>query len=89
MYQRITLEEDILLIPTPTRGKFRATSARGRCFVLSGHLKYPCTARAQRIYNVGVGLGALRAIRGVGQIVKAVSTEEIVDGQRGKTVTPL
>ena len=88
LYQRITLEEDVL-IAMPTGGESKATPARGRSFVLSKQLKYPCTARAQRIYNVGIALGALRAIRGVSQIVKAVSAEEIVDGHREKTMTLL
>ena len=39
--------------------------------------------------NVGVALGALRAIRGVSRIVKAVIAEEIVDGHRETTMTLL
>ena len=38
---------------------------------------------------MGVALGALRAIRGVGQFVKMMSAEEIVDGRREKTMTLL
>ena len=49
-------------------------------------LKYPDTARAQRIYNVCVALNTLRAIRGVGQIVKVMSAEEIIDSHREKTM---
>ena len=38
---------------------------------------------------MGVALGALRAIRGVGQIMKIVSAEEMVDGHREKIMTLL
>ena len=73
----------------PKGGELKATPARGRSFVLSKQLKYPCTARAQIIHNVGVALGALRAIRGVSQIVKAVIAKETVDGHREMTMTLL
>ena len=86
------LEEDVP-IAIPTGGELEATPARRRSFVLSKQLRYPCTARAQKIYDVGVALGAalgaLRAIRGVSQIVKVVSAEEIVDGHRETTMTLL
>ena len=75
------LEEDVP-IAMPTGGELEATPARRRSFVLSKQLRYPYTAKAQRIYDVGVALGALRVIRGVSQIVKAVSAEEIVTEKR-------
>lgn len=78
MYQRITLEKNVL-IAVPTGRELKATPAGGRSFILSEQLKYPCTAVAQKIYNDGIALGALRAIRCLGQIVKAVSAEKIVE----------
>ena len=83
LYPLTSLEED-------ERGEVLTTTLEGkRYWVLSQHLKYPCTVRAQKVYNVQLALSALRAVAEVGQIAEDVRAEEIVDGHREKTVTLL
>lgn len=85
---RTTLEEKVT-IAMPKGEVLTTMLEEGQSLVLSQHLKYPCTARAQRIYNVHIALGALRAVHEVGQIAEDLSAEEIVDGHREKTLTLL
>lgn len=88
---RLTRLVELLLYPPGSRTKLKdvltTTLEQGQSWVLSQHLKYPCTARTQRIYNVQLALNALRAVGEVGQIAEDVRAEEIVDGHREKTVT--
>lgn len=91
---RLTRLVELLLSRTSLEGDvtgevLTTTLEGGQSWVLSQHLKYPCTARAQKVYNVQLALSALRAIVEVGQIAEDVRAEEIVDGHREKTVTLL
>ena len=61
----------------------------GQSWFLSQHLNFPCAAKAQKIGNVQVALGALRASDGVDQIAGDLKAEDIVDGHREKTLTLL
>lgn len=56
---------------------------------LSQDLKYPITAKAQKIFNVQVALDALRDVRGIGTFTDKVSAEDVVNGHREKTVALL
>ncbi len=86
---RTTLEEDIS-IAMPTGEVLTAILEKGQSCVISQHLKIPCTSRAQKIYNVQIALGALRAVHVVSQVAENfMSAEEIVDGHREKTMTLL
>lgn len=63
------------------------TSREKELWVLTRHLKFPCAARAQKLYNVQVALSALERVRGiVGQAVKNITAENIVDGHREQTL---
>lgn len=84
---RTTLEENVTIV-MPTDEVLTTLLDEGQSWVLSQHLQFPCTARAQRIYNVQVALGALRAIHGVSQNADDLSAE-VVDGHREKTMTLL
>ena len=72
-----------------TRTKPTIVLEAGQSWPLSQHLNFPCVARAQKIGNVQVAMGALRAIDGVDQIVGDLKAEDIVDGHREKTMTLL
>lgn len=85
---RTVLEKDVT-IAMPAGVVLTTTLEEGHSWVFSQHLKFPCTARAQKIYNVQVALGALRAVHGVNQISESLSAEEIVDGHRESTMTLL
>lgn len=54
--------------------------------ILTQHLKFPCVARAQKMYNVELALGALRES---GQIEGEIKAEDIVDGHRERTIALL
>ena len=55
--------------------------------VLSQHLKYPCTCRAQRLYNVQIAISALSAVKGMpDHILHNIKAEDIVDGHREKSL---
>lgn len=73
----------------PTGEQVTNTVERSRSGVLSQHLKFPCVARAHKVYNVQIALSALREVRGVGQIIESFKAEDIVDGHRERTVTLL
>lgn len=60
-----------------------------QAWILSQHLKFPCTTRAQKIYNVQVTLSALREVQRVRQIAETISAEDIVDGHRERSLTLL
>ncbi len=86
---RTALEEDIS-IAMPTGEVLTAILEKGQSCIFSQHLKIPCTSRAQKIFNVQIALGALRAVHGVSQVAENfMSAEEIVDGHREKTMTLL
>lgn len=55
-------------------------------WVLSQHLKYPCVARAQKVFNVQIALSALSAAPEIQPLLASVTAEDIVDGHREKTV---
>ena len=84
-----TMLEKGVTIAMPAGVVLTTTLEEGQSWVFSQHLKFPCTARAQKIYNVQVALGALRAVHGVNQISESLSAEEIVDGHRERTMTLL
>ncbi len=82
------LRED-LTIAMPT-GEVLITSVQDeQSWVLSQHLKIPCPARTQKIYNVQVALSALHGIHGIGSIAQGLTAEDIVDGHREKTIALL
>jgi abnormal spindle-like microcephaly-associated protein len=59
----------------------------GQCpRILSRHLKMPCLSRAQKVFNVEVGVSALHDHGRLGYNGLDVSAEEIVDGHREKTL---
>ncbi|KAF2018423.1 hypothetical protein BU24DRAFT_421415 [Aaosphaeria arxii CBS 175.79] len=59
-------------------------------WVLSQHLKFPSIGRAQKLYNVQLGLSVLTGIRGIPiQAVGGIKAEDIVDGHREKTLSLL
>lgn len=60
---------------------------QGATWPLSQHLKYPCTGRVQRMYNVEIALAALGSITDVDNgMLRGLSATDIVDGHREKTV---
>ena len=75
-----------LTVAMPTGEVLTSIIDEGQSWVLSQHLKYPCIARAQKVYNLQIALSALRGIRGIGQIAEGLSADDIVDGHREKTV---
>lgn len=56
---------------------------------LSQHLKFPCSGRATKLFNVQIALSALRGVQGIGIIAQDVRPEVIVDGYREKTIALL
>ncbi|KAL1970579.1 hypothetical protein VTN77DRAFT_4223 [Rasamsonia byssochlamydoides] len=56
---------------------------------LSQHLKFPCSGRATKLFNVQIALSALRGVKGIGIIAQDVRPEDIVDGYREKTIALL
>ena len=88
LYLRTTLEEDTLVAISADK-VLTSMLEEGRRFVLSQHLKYPCAARAQKLYNVDIALSTLGAVCRVGQIAEDLTAENLVDGQREKTLTLL
>lgn len=56
---------------------------------LSQHLKFPCSGRATKLFNVQIALSALRGVQGIGIIAQDVRPEDIVDGYREKTIALL
>jgi abnormal spindle-like microcephaly-associated protein len=59
-------------------------------WVLSQHLKLPSIGRAQKLYNVQVALAALTGVRGIPiQAVGGITSEDIVNGHREKTLSLL
>ncbi|KAL2048444.1 hypothetical protein N7G274_000356 [Stereocaulon virgatum] len=87
--QSLSRLNENVTVAMPTGEVLTSNIDEGQSWVLSQHLKYPCTGRAQKIYNVQITLSALRGIHGVGQIAEHLSAEDIVDGHREKTVTLL
>ena len=75
-----------LTVAMPTGEVLTSIIDEGQSWVLSQHLKYPCIARAQKVYNLQIALSALRGIRGVYQIAEGLSADDITDGHREKTV---
>ena len=75
-----------LTVAMPTGEVLTSIIDEGQSWVLSQHLKYPCIARAQKVYNLQIALSALRGIRGIGQIAEGLSADDIIDGHREKTV---
>ena len=73
-------------VAMPTGEVLTSIIDEGQSWVLSQHLKYPCMARAQKIYNLQIALSALCGIYGIGQIAEGLSADDIVDGHREKTV---
>jgi abnormal spindle-like microcephaly-associated protein len=60
------------------------------CRILSQHLKFPCTSKAQKMHNVQIALGALAGVRGLaGSAIENVKAEDIVNGHREKTLSLL
>ena len=74
-----------LTMPT---GEILTSEGRGS-WVLSQHLKFPCAGRTQRLYNVQIALSALYGVQGVKKMVEDVTSEDIVDGYREKTMAML
>lgn len=58
-------------------------------WILSQHLKIPCIGRATKLFNVQIALGALAVVRGFGSIAQEIRAEDIVDGNREKTIALL
>lgn len=85
----LTQMEDNITVAMPTGEVLTSTVEKGQTWVLSQHLKFPCTARAQKIYNVQIALSALRGMRGVGYIAEDLRAEDIVNGHRERTVALL
>lgn len=56
---------------------------------LSQNLKFPCTSRAAKLFNVKIALEALASTKGGGMIVNDTHAEDIVDGHREKTIALL
>lgn len=56
---------------------------------LSQQLRYPCPARSQKIYNVQIALCTLNNIDGVKAISRTLKAEDVVDGNREKTLALL
>ena len=75
-----------LTVAMPTGEVLTSVIDEGQSWVLSQHLKYPCIARPQKIYNLQIALSALRGISGIGQIAEGLSADDITDGHREKTV---
>lgn len=75
-----------LTVAMPTGEVLTSIIDEGQSWVLSQHLKYPCIARTQKVYNLQIALSALRGISGIGQIAEGLSAEDITDGHREKTV---
>ena len=75
-----------LMVAMPTGEVLTSIIDEGRSWVLSQHLKYPCIARTQKVYNLQIALSALRGISGIGQIAEGLSADDITDGHREKTV---
>ena len=60
---------------------------QGALWPLSQHLKFPCTSRPQRIYNVEIALAALKPVKNADDgLLKDLNAADIVDGHREKTV---
>lgn len=74
-------------ITMPT-GEILTSEGQG-AWVLSQHLKLPCSGRMQRLYNAQIALSALRGVKGVNTIIEGVRAEDIVDGYREKTIALL
>lgn len=56
---------------------------------LSLHLKFPCTSRAVKLYNMQVALNALASTSETNVLIHDVAAEDIVDGHREKTIALL
>ncbi|TQB75415.1 hypothetical protein MPDQ_003104 [Monascus purpureus] len=56
---------------------------------LSQQLKFPCTSRAAKLFNVCVALEALASANGGGVIVGNTRAEDVVDGHREKSIALL
>ncbi|KAJ5121864.1 hypothetical protein N7448_002995 [Penicillium atrosanguineum] len=74
---------------TLSTGEALSLLGNERDLPLSKHLKYPCTSRAAKVYNVRIALSALSSVRGSGTIVQDLRAEDIVDGFREKTIALL
>lgn len=60
----------------------------GNC-PLSQHLRFPCSSRAVKLFNVRIALGALSSTNSTSALVNNVRAEDIVDGHREKTIALL
>ena len=86
---RLALQTEDITISMPT-GEVLASIVEGRAsWVLSQHLKFPCTGRSQKMYNAQIALSALHGVKGVDRIIKGIKAEDIVDGYREKTMAVL
>ncbi|KAH8700579.1 hypothetical protein BGW36DRAFT_374457 [Talaromyces proteolyticus] len=56
---------------------------------LSQHLKFPCTSRATKVFNVQIVLQTLSQATDFKNMVRDVCAEDIVDGHREKTIALL
>lgn len=74
-------------ITMPT-GEILTSEVQGP-WVLSQHLRFPCSGRMQRLYNAQIALSALHGVKGVDTIIEDVRAEDIVDGYREKTIALL
>jgi len=93
LYQPTTLalqgKDAIISLPT---GKILTSTLninQGHSWVLSQHLKFPCTSRAQKLYNAQICLSALARVEDVGILLADIKAEDIVDGHREKTLSLL
>lgn len=87
--ESLTQLEDSITVALPTGEVLTTSVEKKQSWVLSQHLKVPCIARTQKVYNVQVALSALRGVPGIGRIVDELRAEDIVDGHRERTVTLL
>ncbi|MCJ1457434.1 hypothetical protein MMC28_007802 [Mycoblastus sanguinarius] len=82
-------ENITMTIPMPTVEVLTTTVEEGQSWPLSQHLKLPCMARTQKLYNVQIALSALRDIGGIRNTVHRLGAQDIVNGHREKTVALL
>lgn len=87
--ESLTQLDDSITVALPTGEVLTTMIEKKQSWVLSQHLKVPCIARTQKLYNVQIALSALRGVSGMGRIVDGLKAEDIVDGHRERTVTLL
>lgn len=85
--EALARRKDACTITMPT-GQILSSEGQG-AWVLSQHLKFPCSGRMQRLYNVQIALSALHGVKGVNPIIEDVRAEDIADGYREKTIALL